>query len=126
MRSQKVVIQFEWRPFPWIIACLSASRAGRPRHVLFIRVARSLTHVVSVDLGYLLCSFVGLEEWLLFETKQFRRDYGWELRARGVVVLHRVVVILARDRDSVLGAGQLVLEFLKTFRRPQLRIVLCK
>ena len=64
----------------------------------------------EVDLRYLALRLVRLEELALREAERACEDDARERLDRVVVGQHRVVVDLPRDRDAVLGAGELVLE----------------
>ena len=72
----------------------------------------------------MLRSLLGLEVRLLLEAVHLRGDDHRELPARGVVVLHRAVVVLARDVDTVLRPDQLVLQLHEQVARTKLRVAL--
>ena len=58
------------------------------------------------------------------EPEHHRREVGRERAHRGVVVLHRLDVAVARDRDAVLGAFELRLQVAELRVRLEVRIFL--
>src|SRR6266545_6602377 len=79
---------------------------------------------ICIDLWYLRGALFSLEVRFFLEAEQFCRDHSGKARARGVVVLHPFVVILARYRDAILGSRYLILCLQKILVRLQLRILL--
>ena len=67
---------------------------------------------------------LGVEELALREAEQARDEHVRERLDRGVVVEDARVVVLAAERDLVLGRGQLLLELEDVLVRLELGIVL--
>src|SRR5688572_20903007 len=65
-----------------------------------------------------------VEHGVFVEAEDPRRDVGRELPARGVVLLHALVVPHPLDREPVLGARELVHQPVERLVRPQLRVIL--
>src|SRR4051812_9005288 len=55
---------------------------------------------------FALLRIVELEQGRLVEPEHWREDPGRKAQAVGVVLHHRVVVRLPRERDAVFGAGE--------------------
>src|SRR4029077_17468759 len=79
----------------------------------------------EIHLGNLARFFRGSKiRFVRFETSPTRINVVGKLLHIGVVVLQRVVVTLALDRDAVFRSRQLVLQAQEVLIRLQLRVVL--